>query len=338
MIPVLPLSELVTRAGEFAAVCLATPAEVSLEWAPKILAQGVDVVDLSGAFRLRAGDAAAQEARYLQWYGTAHGQLAALAQAQYGLAPWCGPFRRQTTADGQRLAALIANPGCYATSILMAVLPLLRAGLIDASTLVIDAKSGTTGAGRKASEGQLFSEVDGECLPYKVGKHQHLPEIADAAQAFAGLAIEPMLATHLLNVRRGILSSHYVQAAPAFAQFTAADLSTRVQAAYTEAYAGYGLARVTDLAKLSGAPERQTLSLKRVVGSARTHIAFQVTSSQPAAPQGAGATLASSVPRIFIFSLIDNLMKGAASQAVENLNRLHDLSVTTGLMDKDGVL
>jgi N-acetyl-gamma-glutamyl-phosphate reductase len=301
-IPVLPMAQFEQTAARVKTVFLATPAEVSAELAPRALEQGADVIDLSGAFRLGAAEAAS-------WYGLESSKFpgfgqALLSQASYGLVPWAGPV---AGASGPRL---VSNPGCYATAVLMALLPLLKAGLIDPATLVIDAKSGTSGAGRKAAENLLFGEVSGDCLPYKVGKHQHLPEIQKYATELAGVAIDPMFTTHLLPVHRGIIAGLYarVRAGVGLAQ---------VETAFEQAYAGYGLAR---FGRIQG-EARQLLSLKRVVGSARTEIRFEL--------QG---------DKLYVFSLIDNLLKGAAGQAVENFNRLEDLPLTTALNELEGVL
>ena len=156
-VPVVALTEIEQMPLD--TVFLATPVEASLELAPK-LAGKMNVIDLSGAYRLKASD-------YPKWYGFEHSSPALLEKAAYGLAPLSSP----------RGSRMVSNPGCFATSVLMALVPLLRAGLLVPSSITIDAKSGATGAGRKAAENLLFTEVDGDCLPYRVGKHQHLPEI-----------------------------------------------------------------------------------------------------------------------------------------------------------------
>lgn len=294
------LSDFELKLKEIDILFLATPAEVSLELAPIAVQSGVDVIDLSGAFRLKQGDA---KQRYKTWYGFEHGQTSLLGQAHFGLQPWAGP------ASTGRGAHLIANPGCYSTSVMMGLIPLLKAGIIDPETLVIDSKSGTSGAGRKASEAMLFSEVDGECLPYKVGQHQHLPEIIEAIGLYSGAVIEPFFTTHLINVRRGILSSIYAKTSATEEQ---------VSEAFEKAYSNYALVRFGRLGTAAG---DSLLSLKRVVGSARTHLAFKVVDE-----------------KLFLFSLIDNLLKGAASQAVENFNRLLDRPCELGLQESEGVL
>lgn len=126
-----------------------------------------------------------------------------LQQAHYGLVPFAQPLPLVS-------AKLISNPGCYATAISLALIPLIQQSLIEIESLVIDAKSGTTGAGRKSSENLLFSEVDGECLPYRVGKHQHTPEIQEAVLTY-WKTINPHFATHLLPTKRGIIASLYAK-------------------------------------------------------------------------------------------------------------------------------
>jgi N-acetyl-gamma-glutamyl-phosphate reductase len=288
-VPILPLSALEETARKVKTVFLATPIEVSAELAPRCLAAGADVIDLSGAFR--------QDPK-----------------AQYGLVPWCGPAKGPER-DNSNAPRLIANPGCYATAVLMATVPLLKAEVIRPEILVIDAKSGTTGAGRKAAENLIFSEVEGDCRPYRVGKHQHLPEITAWAQAFSGQAIDPMFTTHLLPVRRGIVAGIYARLNP--------DASAKaVEGAYASAYAAGGACggayRDYPLVRWK---EGENFSLRTIVGSARTQIQYTVNGN-----------------KLYVFSYIDNLLKGAASQAVENFNRLYDLPVTAALTELEGVL
>lgn len=294
-VQILPVSEITKHLSEISVVFLATPAEASVELASKILSahSNVKVIDLSGAFRLDSEGAK-------KWYGLSENPF--LADAHYGLVPWSGPFSKS--------ARLISNPGCYATAALMAILPLLKAGIIDPRTLVIDAKSGATGAGRKASENLLFCEVDGECLPYRIGKHQHVPEIVRYVEQFTGASIDPVFATHLLPVRRGILASVY-------ARTTKPVTNEALSAIFTEAYSGYSLVRHG----LATDQNRAHMTLKRIAGSARTEIRYLVDGD-----------------KLHVFSLIDNLLKGAASQAVENLNRVLDLPVATGLNELEGTL
>lgn len=277
---------------KFDVVFLATPAEASLDLAPKLLALGSTVIDLSGAFRLNTANILGD---YLQWYKMEHTESKLVEAAHYGLVPWATP---SNNASG---AKLIANPGCYATAVLMALLPLLKNKVIDSSQIVIDAKSGTTGAGKKADEGLIFSEVDGECLPYKVGAHQHLPEITLIAEKLTQAKIAPHFSTHLLPVRRGIIAGIYGKLAKGK---NVGD----VEQAFREYYAHY------PLVKFSNGTSKDLVSLKKVVGTPSTHISYVVDGD-----------------KFYLFSTLDNLLKGAASQAVENFNLLKNLPVTTGL-------
>jgi N-acetyl-gamma-glutamyl-phosphate reductase len=284
-------------------VFLATPAEVSLAWAPRLVEKGLDVIDLSGAFRLSQSSAN-------KWYDLPEKLHPVLDSADYGLVPWAGPLGPKSPRQGR----LIANPGCYPTCVLMAILPLLQEGLIDPTTLVIDAKSGTTGAGRKAAQSLLFSEVEGECLPYKVGQHQHYPEICEQVQELAATQIDPFFTTQLLNIRRGMIASIYAKTPTQDGKVVTLD---QISSCYERAYKNYPLAQCLALDSKSASG----LSLKRVAGSARVEIRFHLSGN-----------------KLTVFSLIDNLMKGAASQAVENLNRIFDFPLSTGLTELEGLL
>jgi len=283
--------------SDYQLVFLATPAEVSAALAPLIIEAGVNVIDLSGAFRLNTNDI---KATYLEWYGMDHSSPELVKKAKYGLHPWLGPETEKVS--------LIANPGCYATAILLGLIPLLRSSLIKTDSIVIDAKSGTTGAGKKAVEGQLFSEVDGECLPYKVGVHQHLPEIKIIAEIFGENKIDPFFSTSLLPVRRGIIAGVY-------AKLNEGKTAASVSEAFKEYYANYPFVSV------SSDISSQSVSLKKVTGTAMTHISFKVIGE-----------------KLYLYSCIDNLLKGAASQAVENFNYLYQLPATTGLDHLEAII
>lgn len=339
-VPTWSLNDFRAKMNGLHTVFLATPAEVSIELAAQALAMGVNSIDLSGAFRLRAGAREHRLAQYKKWYALDHNELALLDKAHYGLQPFSA-----TTIQPSSSAQLIANPGCYATATAAALIPLLRAGLIDASTVVVDAKSGTTGGGRKASESLLFSEVEGECLPYKIGQHQHTPEIVEAVQTFAGAPagaekasatsgsgaarvanFDPSFTTHLLSARRGIIASIYARLTESGAEAshaqsevrTDAQNEARITAAFKESFGSYKLVR---FAALGSAQGDSLLSLKRVVGSPRLHISYRAQGN-----------------RLYLFSTIDNLLKGAASQAIENFNRLAGFAIETSLETMEGVL
>jgi N-acetyl-gamma-glutamyl-phosphate reductase len=294
-------------------VFLATPVEASLQLAPKLLEAGAHVIDLSGAFRLQEGSEANCAAQYQEWYGVEHSSLRLLKAAEFGLVPWIGTGAPATPSQPR----LISNPGCFATAILMGLVPLLKENLIDPRSIVMDAKSGTTGAGRKAEERLLHAEVDGVCLPYRIGRHQHEPEIQQYVRRFAGVEIDPFLTTNLLNVRRGIIAGVYAR--------LESGLSTQGDAAavslFDQAFAkAYGEDRLVEVARI-GEGGDALLNLRRVVGSARTQISYKVVRD-----------------RVYVFSVIDNLMKGAASQAVENFNRLTGAPTWMGLENVEGVI
>jgi N-acetyl-gamma-glutamyl-phosphate reductase len=285
------INELWAKTSDYNTVFLATPAEVSLELAPKLLKAGVNVIDLSGAFRLNTENIVSD---YENFYKFSHTETELVKKAHYGLVPWAKPANTSSSV-------LVANPGCYATAILMGLLPLLKNNLIMEETLVIDAKSGTTGAGKKAVESQLFSEVEGECLPYKAGVHQHLPEINLFSQMIGGKKIDPFFTTSLLPVRRGIIAGLYAKMLPGK---TLQDLDM----AFKEFYGNYPFIS-------------HGVSLKKVVGTPNTQISYDVVGD-----------------KLYLFSSIDNLLKGAASQAVENFNLLNNLPVETGLTQLEAMI
>jgi N-acetyl-gamma-glutamyl-phosphate reductase len=259
------------RAVEAAEGCsivfLATSAEVSLELAPKLRARGTSVIDLSGAFRLR--DATA----YPRWYKFEHHMPEHLAASHYGLPELFGAPPRE---------GLIANPGCYATATILALAPLVRAGLIETSGIIVDAKSGVTGAGRQSKEAYSFSEVADDFRAYKLLSHQHTPEIAQA------IDVKSLTFTaHLLPVRRGILTTCYARPRKGASV-------ERIEQALRDAYARTPFVEVT-------APE--DVSLASVVGTNMCRIG-----------------VAADDDVVLVVSAIDNLVKGAAGQAVQNMN------------------
>lgn len=287
----LPQSEILNHKVDI--VFLATPAEASLELAPKLIAQGSQVIDLSGAFRLKSG--ITNKDIYPKWYKFSHSETESLEKAEFGLLPWAG-------AKKNNGINLISNPGCYATSIMMALIPLLKEEVIDEKSIVIDAKSGTTGAGKKAAENLLYSEVDGECLPYRIGQHQHFPEIQEYVKQYSGKNIDPHFSTSLLATRRGIISS-------LFLTLNENKTEQDVQAAFSKHYANYPFVKVSSFKKGS-----ELASLKKVVGTNNVHLSYVADGN-----------------KLYVFSVIDNLVKGAAGQAVENMNRLLDYPIDMGL-------
>ncbi|MCC6649205.1 MAG: N-acetyl-gamma-glutamyl-phosphate reductase [Polyangiaceae bacterium] len=268
---------------ELAAGCdvalLATSAEVSLDLAPRLLAANKRVVDLSGAFRLR------DAAEYPRWYRLEHRHPELLAEAHYGCFEIAGP-----PPAGARL---VANPGCYPTAALLSVAPLLSAGLAEPRGVVVDAKSGVTGAGRQAKEEYSLAEAAGDLRAYKLLSHQHTPEIEQRAGA------KITFTAHLLPIRRGILTTSYLR--PRGGATTDA-----VMGALERAYEGSPFVRVMP-------PER--VRITGVAGTNQAHV---------------GAVADADV--VVVTCAIDNLVKGAAGQAVENLNLLLGLPRETGLL------
>jgi len=271
------------------AVLLATSADVSAKLAPVFAGAGKQVVDLSGAFRL---DAAAT----LKWYGIAHASAALLDGAHYGLPELFG---------APPAGALVTNPGCYPTAALLALAPLVREGLVEPRGIVVDAKSGVTGAGRQSGDAYSFLEVDGDVRAYKVLAHQHTPEIARAlgrlaagGGAGAGSAVGVTFTAHLLPIARGLLATCYARPRPGA---TAA----RVAQCLADAYAGGPFVRAASV---------EDVMVKRVVG---TNLAL------------VGATADDDV--VVATGAIDNLLKGAAGQAVQNLNLMNGWDQARGL-------
>lgn len=246
----------------------------------------VKVIDLSADFRL------ADVATYAQWYGE-HKAPDLQNQAVYGLSEWARSAVKQ--------ARIIANPGCYPTASQLPLIPLLKEKLIDASSIIIDAKSGVTGAGRQAKQNLLFTEVDGGISAYGVGKHRHTPEIEQGLSDAAGAAIEVSFTPHLVPMKRGILATIY-------AKLSCGASLEQVDTAMHAAYDAEPFVHVL--------PVGTQLSTSMVLGSNHCMIAAH-------ADRQSG--------RVILTSVIDNLCKGASGQAVQNMNIMLGLPETTGL-------
>lgn len=281
------------RFGELDVVFLCTPAEASVEIAPRAVAAGTRVVDLSGAFRLAAAD-------YPTWYNFTHGAPGLLAEAVYSMPEATGTAR-------VREARLLSNPGCYVTACTLAVLPLLRAGLIEPGSLIIDAASGTTGAGRKATEDFSFSEVADDFRAYRVLKHQHTPEIEQALERSGVPGARVVFTPHLLPVRRGILATAYGRLKGSPVDATAA--AVEALGKFAE---GKPFIRIAS-------PEEVTLHA--TVGTNRVVLGARADASRGV---------------VVSFASLDNLVKGAAGQALQNANLMFGLPETTGLLELGG--
>ncbi|MGD9845695.1 MAG: N-acetyl-gamma-glutamyl-phosphate reductase [Variibacter sp.] len=245
------------------------------------------IVDLSADFRLT--DAAA----YAKWYGHEHHAPELQPRAVYGLV--------EVYRDKIKQAQLVANPGCYTTCAQLPLLPLIRAKAIDLDEIVVDAKSGMTGAGRSAKEEMLFSEVSEGFHAYGVGKHRHMAELDQEFSKAAGRDVTVTFTPHLVPMNRGILSTIYVRGVSGK---TPEDL----HAILSDAYANEPFVHVL--------PFGQTPQTRHVRGSNMTFI----------------GVAKDRVPgRAIVISALDNLVKGASGQAVQNMNLLLGYPETTGL-------
>jgi N-acetyl-gamma-glutamyl-phosphate reductase len=265
---------------------LATPHEVSAELAPRLLDAGLRVIDLSGAFRF------ASAATYSSWYKLAAPHAARLGEAVYGLP--------ELYSEQIKRAKLIANPGCYATSVILALRPLQEAGLLaPGHTVVCDSKSGASGAGKEPRRDLQFVEVDGNFRAYSMFSHRHTPEILE----HTGLPESQLVfSTHLLPIPRGILSSVYVHLAKI-------QTPEDIEALFRKFYAGRSLIRIHRAGTL---PEVQ-----HIIKTNFCDIGF---------------ALHADGKRLVVVSCLDNLGKGAAGQAVQNLNLTLGIEERTGLV------
>ncbi len=292
---VLPMSSLDERIGDAQIVLLATPAEVSAELASKLCARGLRVLDLSGAFRLR------DRAVFAKYYKFEHPAPELLAEAHFGL-----PQVPGAEGDGPtiREARIVSNPGCYATAAMLPLAALLdRSGaygnvgsLIEATPLFVDGKSGVTGAGRKVAEKYLFTEVSENVSPYRVADHQHTPEIEQALSRVAGEAVAVTFAPHLLPVKRGLIATSFGRMKKGV---SGADLEARLSSYFANTKSPLG-----DIVEVR-APEDVTIG--SVVNTVRARVGVRGDDAR-------GTFVA--------IAAIDNLLKGAASQALENLLRM----------------
>lgn len=266
-------------------VLFATPNGTAMEYAPALLEAGVRVIDLAADFRLR--DAREWE----RWYGVPHACPALLEEAVYGLPELHGAEVAQ--------ARLVANPGCYPTAVTLGLLPLVERGLVDPAHLIADAKSGVSGAGRKAAVPTLLAEAADSLKAYGVSGHRHLPEIRQTLSAVAGRPVGLLFTPHLTPMIRGIHATLYGRLA---------DEPGDLQALYERRFAA---APFVDVLPAGTHPETRS-----VRGSNVCRIAVH----RP----GDGDT-------VVVLAVIDNLVKGAAGQAVQNLNLMFGLDERRGL-------
>jgi len=275
------------RLAEFDVVFSSAPAGVASTLLPPLIGKGPKLIDLSGDFRLK------DLSQYEQWYKKEPAPASAIEHSVYGLTEW--------NYDAIRQAQLIANPGCYPTAVLLSLLPLLKANAIDASQLIIDAKSGVSGAGNQLSQMTHFSETNENTAIYKLNQHQHIPEIEQAFGFFAKEIPPITFSTHLVPMTRGILATSY---APVVEGVSEAHLVDCLK----ETYANHPFVRVLQ--------EKDKFGTNQVYGSNYCDLLVKVDSR---------------TNRATIVSVIDNLVKGAAGQAIQNMNVQFGLEEITGL-------
>lgn len=285
-----PQAEALAQAARI--VFLALPHGVAAEFAAPLLKLGCQVIDLSADFRLKSA------ALYKEFYGHDHPAPELLKKSVYGLP--------EVYRDQIRQASLIAAPGCYPTSILLPVLPLLKARLIQPASIIADSLSGVSGAGRKAEPEYLFAECNESVRPYGVPRHRHLSEIEQELSLCAGEPVTIQFTPHLIPVNRGILSTLYLT--PTNTDAPAAELAEKVSTAYQSAYAAEPFVRL-----LEGAALPDT---KNVAGTNVIEIAWRVD------PR---------TRRLVVMSAEDNLVKGASGQAVQCMNVQCRFPETAGL-------
>ncbi len=281
------LSKLIHRCDFF---FLALPHGEAMSWVPQLIKAGKTMVDVSGDFRLKDAKA------YPRWYGFGHKAPSLLKQAVYGL-----PELHHEEIRG---ASLVANPGCYPTSVILAAAPLQHQKIIRPDSLTIDSKSGISGYGRKVTLTVHYAEINENMEAYKVGGvHQHIPEMEQELSLVAGKKVVLSFTPHYAPFTRGIFSTVY------------ADLSKNLSLGdlvelYSEFYKDVPFVRVY--------PQGNLPDVKAVYGSNYCDL---------------GLALDSRTKKVIVISTIDNLVKGAAGQAVQNMNLMAGFPETTGLQD-----
>ena len=273
--------------AELDVVFTSTPSGVTTNLLPTLLNEHTKFIDLSGDFRLK------DPAVFATWYKKQAADQQYLDQAVYGLSEW--------NEEAIRATNFIANPGCYPTAVLLSLLPLIKERLIDPSTLIIDAKSGISGAGNKPSQGTHYSETNESFSIYKMNAHQHIPEIEQAISMYAGVETTITFNTHLVPMTRGILATSYASLAPGV---TEQQLIETLKSCYEDK----PFVRIIE--------KTASLATNQVKGSNFCDITVSVDER---------------TGRATIVSVIDNLVKGAAGQAIQNMNIQLGFEQTAGL-------
>lgn len=275
-------------AGACELVFLALPHTVSMAIAPSLLKLGKKVIDLSADYRLKDSKV------YEKFYHTIHKDKLHILEAVYGL-----PELYRSKIKNARL---VANPGCYPTPAILALAPIVTLNLVQLNSIIIDAKSGVTGAGRKITEEFLFSEINEDFKAYKVNVHQHSPEINQVLSRLANKKIKVTFVPHLLPLNRGILETIYVRKTQ-----NPKPKTQNLISLYKKFYKHEPFVRIRK--------EGDFPRLKDVVGTNFCDIAIQ-----------------DEVEQIIIIAAIDNLIKGASGQAVQNMNIMYNFGETMGLL------
>jgi N-acetyl-gamma-glutamyl-phosphate reductase len=275
--------------GRAEVVISCLPETVGAAHTVELLKAGIKVIDLSADFRLK------DPAQFRATYGVEHPAPHLLNEAVYGLCE----FHRQELRE----ARLVANPGCFPTGALLALLPLIRRDLIEPSSIIIDAKSGTTGARRAASVEQLFAEVNENFRAYKVGNHRHVPEMEQEIGNELGREIALLFVPHLLPISRGLLSSIFMRPRA----------GTNVQDVHAAYEASFAKSRFVRILKPGELPE-----LRNVRATNFCELAF---------------ILDRRTETLLVNTAIDNLGKGAAGQAIQNMNLMLGFDEAAGLLN-----
>lgn len=265
-------------------VFFATPNGIAMQQARALLEAGVRVIDLAADFRIR------DIAEWQTWYGMEHASPELVEQAVYGLP--------ELNRDSIRSARIVANPGCYPTAVQLGFLPLIESGAVDVSRLVADAKSGVSGAGRKAEIHALFAEAADSFKAYGVAGHRHLPEIRQGLSTVAGRKVGLTFVPHLVPMIRGIHATLYATL----------ERDLDLQALFEKRYCDEVF---VDVLPAGSHPETRSVRASNICRIAVHR------------PQGADV--------VVVLSIIDNLVKGAAGQAVQNMNIMFGINETLGL-------
>lgn len=272
-----------TGRADVALLCM--PNGIAMSLVPQLLAAGLRVVDFSADYRLK------EPADYQQWYDKVHTDLANLAEAAYGIP--------ELYREKIRQARVVANPGCYPTSAALGIIPLVKAGLVDTTDIIVDSASGVSGAGREPKPEHHFPERHENFEAYKVGEHRHMVEIERTLDPhMRGRKSSVIFTPHLVPMERGILSTIYLRPLQPLS-------IEHVMQVFTDAYGKEPFVRIGE----------RLPTTAHVARSNYCDIAARVVKS-----------------RVVVLSAIDNMVKGAAGQAIQNMNVMFGIEETAGLV------